>query len=87
MKLIDKATVPAPVNTEFVDGHLYRRRTDVAGDHGAIYVAACGWLINLVTGNEVRHIDNTGANPALYYNVTDDYTLVHNSILQRSADR
>ena len=65
--------------TEFENGHLYRHKN--ADSYNDIEIYACGYLIDLVTGKKLVRADSI--NPETYEDVTDEYTLVSDTLLER----
>lgn len=64
--------------TFFTNGHLYRPLNPRSPNE--IYLYACGFLIDIVTGKQMNNVQ--GRDPERYEDVTDDYTLVQNTLLE-----
>lgn len=66
----------------FEDGHLYHHRSK---DPSFVMLCACGFLIDMVTGNLMLNVEQTGANASDYVDITDRFSLVDNDLLARAG--
>lgn len=82
MKIIHQAVPEEDENKVFQNGRLYVYRNSHADnvDHSIIFLMTPAGLVTLPAGSAVLNTDHHV--PSKFVDVTDDYTLVHSSIIK-----
>lgn len=82
MKIISPPEKTEDLNQTFENGHLYKDMPFGSNGIYPVYLYACGYLIDIATGKTMRNIEKVQADPKRYIDITDEYSLVHNSLIK-----